>query len=121
MKIVIRQWNGREIGDMVVDAVPCGVPGLAVHAAVRASGWVVTHVPSGCRVAWFPDASPEYVLACAQALGELGDWTAGFPAPRLAGQALGVIGEFGAITGRSPVPRDILAAEIIRIKSGASQ
>jgi hypothetical protein len=63
-----------------VRATPCGVPGLAIHAPAdhvngQASGWVITHIASGLCAGWWPEVSPEQVLAAAQALGELGDWT----------------------------------------------
>lgn len=74
MKITIRWWDGSKVIDCSVDAFSCGVTGLAIHAALDTDGWVITHVGTGCRVVWFPDADPEWVLACAQELGTLGDW-----------------------------------------------
>lgn len=60
----------------VVDAVPCGVPGLAINADHGTPAtWVITHIRSGLAVAYFPAVSPEAVLAAAQALGTLADWT----------------------------------------------
>ena len=60
----------------IVDALPCGVPGLMIHKALDADGWMITHARSGIGVAWFPDADPEAVLAAAQEIGPLTDWTA---------------------------------------------
>jgi hypothetical protein len=63
-------------GVFTVDALPCGVPGLMIHAATGAGGWVITHARSGYAVAWFPEADPESVLGAAPAIGPLADWTA---------------------------------------------
>lgn len=57
-----------------VRATPTGVPGLAIHAATTTVGWSLTHVPTGYSAGWWPHGDPEQVLACAQALGRLGDW-----------------------------------------------
>lgn len=71
--IQVKHVSGRLV---TVDAFPCGVAGLAIHAAVPpATGWVITHVRAGLLVGWFPDADPEAVLAAAQALGDLADWS----------------------------------------------
>ena len=116
MKITIRWWNGSEFADREMDAVPCGVPGLAIHAAPDADGWVITHIASGCRAAWFPDASPEWVLACAQELGTLGDWTAS-PLPlRLPARA--VLDKYGGDWASQPaVSPGALRAERARIRA----
>lgn len=114
MKVTIRMWREGEFRDEQVDALPCGVPGLVIHAAPGADGWVITHVPSGCRAAWFPDADPEWVLACAQALGEVGDWTG--DVTRLVTGAREVLYEFGALLGQPKVPADALAAEVLRLR-----
>jgi hypothetical protein len=49
-------------------------PGLAVHAAKDSDGWTLTHVPTGRAAGWWPDGPRSRAMACARALGELGDW-----------------------------------------------
>jgi hypothetical protein len=50
-------------------------PGLAVHAAKGADGWTLTHVPTGRAAGWWPEASHRArAMACARALGGIGDW-----------------------------------------------
>lgn len=61
-------------GGQAVTAAVTGVPGLVAHAAVG-TGWSLTHEPSGRCAAWWPHGTPEEVLACAAALGDLADWT----------------------------------------------
>ena len=74
MKILIR--STREGPAVVpVDGLPCGVPGLAITRAPATSGYVITHLRSGNGVLWFPETDPEGVLACAQKLAPLADWT----------------------------------------------
>jgi hypothetical protein len=74
VKIAIR--TVKDPGTQTVDALPVGVPGLAAHAAPGAAGWIITHVRSGNAVLWFPEASPEAVLAAARQLAPLTDWAA---------------------------------------------
>lgn len=68
-------------GTTTVDAMPCGVPGLVIHRVILADGEMgegltLTHVRSGLQVAYFPPGvDPEAVLACAQDLAGLADWT----------------------------------------------
>jgi hypothetical protein len=65
-------------------AAGCGVPGLVVSVR-HSGGWAITHVRSGCAVAYFPDADPELVLAAARDIAPLADWTR--PGPGLAADA----------------------------------
>jgi hypothetical protein len=51
-----------------------GIPGLVVHAALSASGWTLTHEPSGRCAGWWPEGSTDQAFACARALGRLADW-----------------------------------------------
>lgn len=51
------------------------IPGLVVNAALSASGWMLTHEPSGRCAGWWPEGSRDQAFACAQALGRLADWT----------------------------------------------
>jgi hypothetical protein len=59
-----------------VPAFPCGVPGLMICPAGDTPGWIITHARSGLGLMWFPGAGPEAVLAAAQEIGQLTDWTA---------------------------------------------
>lgn len=34
------------------------------HHAYEAAGWAITHIGTGFRLAWFPDADPERALGC---------------------------------------------------------
>lgn len=43
--------------------------------ALGASGWTLTHEPSGRCAGWWPEESRHQAFACAQALGRLADWT----------------------------------------------
>jgi hypothetical protein len=75
-----------------VDGLPCGVPGLAITRTPHAGdGYVITHVRSGNGVLWFPDTDPEGVLAAAQELAPLADWT-------ISGAALTAIRGLGSRT-----------------------
>jgi hypothetical protein len=56
-----------------VDACLTPTPGLVIHEAVGAEGWVITHSSSGFGVARFAD--PEAALAAATELGALADWS----------------------------------------------
>lgn len=80
MKIGIkwRAWDQAaghyRITAVEVDAYPCGVPGLAIHASVDGADWSVTHVRSGLVVAIAGD--PETALSVVRALDDLmSDWT----------------------------------------------
>jgi hypothetical protein len=75
VKIAIKYY-GAPSARVTVDALPCGVPGLAIHARHKAPGWAITHIRSGLGVALFSASDPEAVLAAAQALAPLADWTA---------------------------------------------
>jgi hypothetical protein len=82
----------RGLGAREVPGMPCGAPGLAITRAVKNPAvLVITHVRSGLVVAMFAHGDPEAVLACAQALAEVADWTQ--PASDLA----------YAVTGARPV------------------
>lgn len=76
-------------GTMAIPAMPCGVPGLSVHRVVLTDGEMgeglcLTHCRSGLAVGYFPvEVDPEAVLACAQDLARLADWT--LPAADLRG------------------------------------
>jgi hypothetical protein len=61
-------------GSREVTAADASTPGLVVHEAVG-TGWSLTHEPSGRCVARWPRGTPEQVLVCAAALGQLADWT----------------------------------------------
>ena len=43
MKIIIRVWDDGVFTDREVDALPAGVPGLAVHRAHEGGGMVISH------------------------------------------------------------------------------
>jgi hypothetical protein len=119
VKITIRWWTGSEFARQEIDAAPCGVPGLAIHAAYGTEGWIITHVPSGMRAAWFLDVSPEWVLGCARELGELGDWT-GMPDAELRRNAYEVIVSYGAIMTDPSAPLAARQAEWARALGGAT-
>lgn len=72
MKIAIKDHSD----PVTVEALPCGVPGLAIHPDPdRPDVFVITHIRSGLSVALFTDG--EAALAAATGLGELlpGGWT----------------------------------------------
>jgi UPF0042 nucleotide-binding protein len=92
MKIVVRAWTGTEFTDREADAMPSGVPGLVIHRAVDSPGLVLSHAGTGLKAAVFPDG----IFWCAEALGELGDWTA-TPDKELLARAAPVIGAYDAL------------------------
>jgi hypothetical protein len=65
----------RVVGDTFpeVDAYPTPAPGLVVHKAIDANGWMITQATTGCGVARF--GNPEAALTAATELGTLADWT----------------------------------------------
>jgi hypothetical protein len=75
MKVLVRSTvEGPAV--VPVEGWPCGVPGLAITETTgEMTGYSITHVRSGTCVLWFPDTDPEGVLAAAQEVGLLADWT----------------------------------------------
>lgn len=86
-----------------VRATPSGVHGLAIHAAGPGGGWSMTHVPTGLAVAWWPDGEPEQLLACAQALGALGDWSTDDQSALPLKAAMGVVFSHGGSIKRREI------------------
>lgn len=72
IRITITDRDGSN--PLTVDAA-LAAPGVAVHAAKDADGWVITHVPTGRAAAWWPDGPPARAAACARALAGIGDWS----------------------------------------------
>jgi hypothetical protein len=71
---VAERIRARRFGEIVdAEAWPCGVPGLVIANA--GSGLEIIHTRSGTCVGKFGDADPEAVLAAAQGIGCLADWT----------------------------------------------
>ena len=83
-----------------VAAFECGVPGLAIHAALTSTGFCLTHVASGLLVGWWPEGSPEQVLGCAQAAASLVDWTSAKTADIAIGAVRAAVLEHGGWVGR---------------------
>lgn len=100
MKATIRAWTGTEFVDREVDALECGVPGLFIHRSLDGDGLMLTHAASGLAAACFPGD----VFWCAEALGELGDWS-GAPDKELLLKAKKVIEAYDTLPGPSPVPQ----------------
>ena len=92
-----RRADGKMI-HLSVDAVECGVPGLAIMRGADGSGHTIVHVPTGFGVGWFPGSvEPEAVLACAFELDALADWTVPLPdAGALSRDVLPVLAHYGA-------------------------
>jgi hypothetical protein len=106
VKIKIRAWDGKEFIDREVDALPTETPGLVIHRAVEGVGLVLSHVGTGLQAAVFPDD----IFWCAQALGELGDWTTN-PDRDLIARAWPVIDAYKAAPVPCIAPQDASAAE----------
>lgn len=72
MKVTVR-WHGVPAE---VEGLPCGIPGLAITRWIPPDESLsIIHVRSGHAVAFFYGASPEAVLAAAEEIGTLADWT----------------------------------------------
>ena len=109
MRIKVRTWNGTEFTDQEVDAIPSGTPGLVIHRSLNGVGLVLTHESTGLKAAEFPDG----IFWCAQALGELGDWTGGLSG-KLLTAARDVIGAYDALPGTCSAPREARETEWAR-------
>ena len=71
-KVAVR-WSGKTIK---VGGLPCGVPGLAIVLRPSGEGLGIVHVRSGAFIGLFAaSVSPEAVLAAAQEIAHLADWT----------------------------------------------
>jgi hypothetical protein len=96
-----------------VDGLPCGVPGLAITRVPSRESWSITHVRSGCSAGFFePGTDPEAILAAAQELGAITDWT--LPASEVVAnretgyQARDIVESYGGIlVGRTGDMRDV--------------
>jgi hypothetical protein len=110
MKINIRVWADGAFTDREVDALPAGVPGLAVHRAHEGGGMVISHIKTGAALAAFPGD----VFDCAEALGNLGDWQE-TPDAATRAAAAGIIRGYDAFVDQVPAPHAVLAAEHERI------
>lgn len=94
---IVLAYRGAPVTHRPIEAVATPVPGIVAHPAVEAEGWMLTHAASGFAVGWFPEASPEALLGCAQELAGLADWTVPVPDTRsLAPAVLPVIRRWGA-------------------------
>jgi len=110
MKITIRVLDDGEFADREVDALPAGVPGLAVHRAHEGGGLVISHVKTGMIIAEFPcDA-----FDCAEKLGRLGDWEETPGLGTFAAAAVGIIDGYDALVDQAPAPHAVVAAEYER-------
>lgn len=107
-KATIRDWNGTEYVDKLVDAMPTGTPGLVVHRG-EYGGFVLSHASSGLRAADFRSD----IFDCAEALGELGDWTA-MPDRELLAKAGQCIAAYDALPAGTNAPRTAQEAELAR-------
>ncbi len=116
MKVKIRVWDGTDFTDREVDALPTGTPGLVIHRAVDGTGLVLSHEGTGLRAAVFPDD----IFWCAEALGELGDWTANPDPDRLA-RAYAIIASYEAFPGPCSAPQEASEAEWARALPEAGQ
>jgi len=106
MMIPICTDQGMSQRDMPVAATP--VPGLVIHKAPGAKGWMLAHEPSGSGVGWFPHADPEAVLAAALDLAQVADWT--LPPGDLSGYAASVREVITRWGGRFYTPRIVSAS-----------
>jgi hypothetical protein len=109
MKITIRAWDDGVFTDREVDALPAGVPGLAVHRAHEGGGMVISHIKTGMIVAAFPCE----VFDCAAGLGELGDWQE-MPDPAARAAAAEIIAGYDALVEQPDAPQTVIAAELER-------
>jgi hypothetical protein len=109
VKIRIRIWDGTEFADQEIDALPTETPGLVIHRAFDGVGLVLSHEGTGLKTAVFPDE----IFWCAQALGELGDWTAE-PDKELIARARDVISAYKAVPGNCSAPQEAIVAEWAR-------
>jgi hypothetical protein len=106
MKIKIRVLRDGAFTDQEVDALPAGVPGLAVHRAHKGGDMVISHIKTGTIVAGFPCD----VFDCAAEIGEGGDWQ-GTPDQATVAAATEIIAGYGAFVDQAPAPPAVIAAE----------